>query len=35
MNKIDDMFSAYPRTALGRKLRKTVTVEELIGEAGE
>lgn len=29
---IDDMFSAYPKTALGRKLRAELTIEFLLGE---
>jgi len=31
MTIIDDMFSAYPKTALGRKLRRLLTIEDLLG----
>lgn len=32
---IQDMFSAYPQTALGRKLRKETTIANLLGELPE
>ena len=32
---IQDTFSAYPQTALGRKQRKETTIADLIGDIPE